>query len=198
MLPQAGDCETLRSTFPAQPVAASTAVAFLVAALWLAHRHRDRDTTVFAGTLAGVGATSLWFHALSTAPATPESIAVVAMASWLGTWAQSSGPISDRRLAGWAAGVIAAAAIILLRPESRHAVTAGALVLAAVGVLPRARKVWTGLGTLGVGAALYALSRTGGPLCRPDSLFQGHGLWHILAAAALATIGDALAASARQ
>jgi hypothetical protein len=38
--------------------------------------------------------------------------------------------------------------------------------------------------TLGA-SALHALSRTGRPLCRPDSLLQGHALWHCVSALAL-------------
>jgi hypothetical protein len=34
----------------------------------------------------------------------------------------------------------------------------------------------------GVAAATYRASRSGGPLCRPDSLVQGHGIWHVLTA----------------
>ncbi|MEI2620306.1 MAG: hypothetical protein V9G09_06160 [Candidatus Nanopelagicales bacterium] len=36
-----------------------------------------------------------------------------------------------------------------------------------------------------LGAVAFALSRTGGPLCDPDSWFQGHGVWHVLTAVAL-------------
>ena len=35
---------------------------------------------------------------------------------------------------------------------------------------------------LALGAAANVLSRTGAPLCRPDSLLQGHALWHVLTA----------------
>jgi hypothetical protein len=35
---------------------------------------------------------------------------------------------------------------------------------------------------LAAGAAINVLSRTGAPLCRPDSLAQGHALWHVLTA----------------
>ena len=38
----------------------------------------------------------------------------------------------------------------------------------------------------GVGITIYLLSRTGRPLCRPDSLFQGHAAWHVLTAIACA------------
>jgi hypothetical protein len=35
--------------------------------------------------------------------------------------------------------------------------------------------------------AVYVLTRTGAPLCRPGSLLQGHAAWHILTATALAS-----------
>ncbi len=34
----------------------------------------------------------------------------------------------------------------------------------------------------GVGLVIWALSRTGGPWCRPESLLQGHAVWHVAAA----------------
>ncbi|MGH8999619.1 MAG: hypothetical protein ACRDY7_09535, partial [Acidimicrobiia bacterium] len=39
---------------------------------------------------------------------------------------------------------------------------------------------------LAAGLAAYAAGRTGGPLCRPGSIWQWHGVWHIASAAALA------------
>jgi hypothetical protein len=33
-----------------------------------------------------------------------------------------------------------------------------------------------------VGALANVLTRTGAPLCRPDSLAQGHAAWHVLTA----------------
>jgi hypothetical protein len=42
------------------------------------------------------------------------------------------------------------------------------------------------LAALWVGAAgVHVASRTGGPLCRPDSRLQGHAAWHALSALAL-------------
>jgi hypothetical protein len=35
---------------------------------------------------------------------------------------------------------------------------------------------------LAAGAVANVLTRTGAPLCRPDSLLQGHALWHVLTA----------------
>jgi hypothetical protein len=42
------------------------------------------------------------------------------------------------------------------------------------------------LAALAAGAVLNLLTRTGAPLCRPDSYLQGHAGWHVLTAAALA------------
>lgn len=36
-----------------------------------------------------------------------------------------------------------------------------------------------------IAAVVHATTRTGCRACRPDSLFQGHGLWHVLSAASL-------------
>lgn len=36
------------------------------------------------------------------------------------------------------------------------------------------------------GLAVNVLTRTGAPLCRPDSLLQGHAAWHLLTALAAA------------
>ncbi len=41
------------------------------------------------------------------------------------------------------------------------------------------------VGSAATGAAFNLLGRTGGPLCDPDSLLQGHALWHVLTAVAL-------------
>ncbi len=51
------------------------------------------------------------------------------------------------------------------------------------------RPVTAALGTAAV--ALHALSRTGGPLCSCRSPLQGHAVFHVLAAAALAAAAEA-------
>ena len=35
------------------------------------------------------------------------------------------------------------------------------------------------LAVLGIGFGVYLLSRTDGPLCAPESLLQGHAIWHL-------------------
>ncbi|MGZ5382886.1 MAG: hypothetical protein ACXWH0_02705, partial [Acidimicrobiia bacterium] len=46
-----------------------------------------------------------------------------------------------------------------------------------------ARSIGTAM--VGTGAIVMILSRTSGPLCAPDSLIQGHAIWHVLAAAGI-------------
>lgn len=47
------------------------------------------------------------------------------------------------------------------------------------------RLFWTGLGLYLAGNVVWTLSRTNGPLCAPESLLQGHALWHLTSAAAV-------------
>lgn len=44
---------------------------------------------------------------------------------------------------------------------------------------------WTGLGLFVVANVVWNLSRTGGVWCDPESLLQGHAVWHLLTAASV-------------
>lgn len=46
------------------------------------------------------------------------------------------------------------------------------------------RPPWLAAVALAAGGAANLLTRTDAPLCRPDSLLQGHALWHVLTALA--------------
>jgi hypothetical protein len=70
------------------------------------------------------------------------------------------------------------------------AIGAGLALLLEAGILLRIiktlrREFWpwfaAALLAFGAGFAIWALSGTGGPLCDPSSLFQGHAVWHLLA-----------------
>ena len=59
----------------------------------------------------------------------------------------------------------------------------------AVGLVRSGRRqrwsAWAApVGVFALGLAAYAAGRSGSPLCRPDSLWQYHGAWHVLSAAA--------------
>lgn len=58
----------------------------------------------------------------------------------------------------------------------------------------RQRSVWvTAAAMFALGLAAYAAGRSGSPLCRPDSLWQYHGVWHVLSGAALGWAARAMA-----
>lgn len=73
-------------------------------------------------------------------------------------------------------------------------------VVYAVGLIVSARRsTWlAAAGVMAVALAAYAAGRTGSPLCRPDSLWQYHGAWHVLSAVAAAIAGVAMTAVAQQ
>lgn len=78
-----------------------------------------------------------------------------------------------------------------MSPGAELAHDASVVGLAATGFVAWRRRSlrWPPAAALIVGGAAIVvnlLTRTGAPLCRPDSLLQGHGAWHVLTAAALA------------
>jgi hypothetical protein len=72
---------------------------------------------------------------------------------------------------------------------------AGAVYVAGLARSVRGeRSVWlTAAAIFALGVAAYAAGRSGSPLCRPDSVWQYHGAWHILTAAAAGWAARAMA-----
>jgi hypothetical protein len=68
-------------------------------------------------------------------------------------------------------GVFLVAALALERANAR----AGSLVLDT-------RWAWAAAASLGVAFAVWNTAKTGYPLCFPTSVYQGHGVWHLLGA----------------
>lgn len=117
---------------------------------------------------------------------------VVAGAVIAGCAQRDGGPLRSRRLALAAAAVAAGLGSAAYHgPGGRWGKYAhdGALVALVVAQAVRRsgdrRPRPEAAALTAVASALHAASRTGRPLCRPDSLFQGHALWHIVSAAAL-------------
>jgi hypothetical protein len=155
------DCEQLRDSLIAQPVAAASSVAYVVAGILLAWTWRDpmggerRLAALYAGLLVLVGVGSIAYHG-------PQ-----------GPGAQT---LHDLPIVGL--GALAVGVPLLRWLRGRPALEPGVrrpLLVAGVA------------GALAVMA--YATGRTTSPLCDPTSLAQGHALWHVASAAALAAWG---------
>jgi hypothetical protein len=138
--------------------------------------------------VATIGVGSIAFHG----PMPPWSeffhdISIVLALVWLLL-------VETRRTHWWPLGLaLAAAASItpVIADPVQAALAAAVIVCVAV---PRRRRVLRlqAVSILAVGGLVGTLSRTGWPLCNPDSIWQGHGFWHLAAAAALAVWGSAI------
>jgi hypothetical protein len=98
-------------------------------------------------------------------------------------------PATDAALlAAVAAAVLAEAAVARRRTAAARASPDGPDGQRGARRRGRTARVITSTALAG-GLAAYVLGRTGGPLCRPDSLLQPHALWHLLTAVAMAAWG---------
>lgn len=199
-----GDCEAIRAGLLAQPVNALSSLAYVAAGAALLSRRHDRHTRRLAVAVAVVGVGSFAFHG----PGGPA-------AQWLHdasiVWVLLAVAATDLALVrerdtvvGVAPGVavsgVALAAVPALGVPA--AAVAGALATATeASVHRRGRRPTTarrrrlylaGAVALLAGGAFQLLGRTGGPLCRPDSLLQPHALWHVGTALALAAWASTL------
>ncbi|HEY8338764.1 MAG TPA: ceramidase domain-containing protein [Egibacteraceae bacterium] len=209
-----GDCEAVTSGLLAawQPANTLSSLAFVAGGLWLlaaaaAHRAGDEDRRLaraLAAALVAVGVGSVAYHGAGTAVARwAHDLSIVAVllvvlagafdARWAGRWqvvtptlVVAGGALAVRPEAAAPVSVVLAVAVVataLLRPGER----------------PLLRAPWLSVAVLLVGAAVNALSRTGGPWCRPETWLQGHAAWHVAAAVAAAVWGAAvLRRSARE
>jgi hypothetical protein len=204
------DCEAWRPGLLHQPVNALSSLAFAVAGVWVAVRpgagRADRvGGAVYAGALIGNGVGSFLYHgpgwpgaAFVHDAAIPAAVLFIAVEDV----ALLRGWTSGRRLRAYALSLGAAWSVLAVVP------TAGVAVTALTGTLAAGAEVWLAAAAArrrdpsggprrarapavlaftiaGLAGAAVLAGRTGSPLCRPDSLLQGHALWHVLAAAAL-------------
>ncbi|MEN8240015.1 MAG: hypothetical protein ABFR53_12545, partial [Actinomycetota bacterium] len=117
------------------------------------------------------------------------------MAIWFLAITNVAGVYRWSQAVGW--GVFAVGALVLAGVLTVAPGAANVLMVATVALLVasdtwlrrrgRASSSWytVSLAAIVAGTAMFLLGRTGAPLCDPDSLLQGHSLWHVFAAVAL-------------
>jgi hypothetical protein len=203
------DCEVAESGFIAQPVNTVSSLAYVLVGAWVVGRGL-RDTSrrwlliIFGSALVAEGVGSVLFHG----PQWPGSgwvhdAALVAVIGFIPLYdlalirRWSLGPF----VRFYAALVALAGIVLVLLPDATNVLT-GVLAAAALGFEAalyrfrpevarprgdRGREIayWGAIVLLAAALAANLLGRTGAPLCDPDSLLQGHALWHILSALAL-------------
>jgi hypothetical protein len=211
------DCEHIVSGFLGQPANAVSSLTFLVSAAWiliLAFRgERATRAALFVLALAvaanAVGSFALhgpdpWWaqwahdaaimavllfigvHALGRIRGWRPTLAIGAYAAGLAAVALGLGAIHGA--SDPFAGTLAAGAVfgeIATVSGERRTRPSGA---------PRSGDVARGVGlaAIALGGVAYLLGQTGSPLCRPESLFQWHALWHVLVAVSLVAYAYAI------
>ena len=192
---QGPDCEALRGGVLAQPVAAWTSLAFVPVGVWAAGYRPMRAPfgALFGAAFVAVGLASFAGHAAATDWArTLDSVAIKAMLVLFVVY-----PIQRRHArATPAAGAVVVATVVLVVAVELAIPDAGRPLLVLLSVVAvavsltagRRPEIAAGLAVLGMGALVWWLGRSGGPLCEPDGALQLHGMWHILAATGLLTI----------
>jgi hypothetical protein len=105
---------------------------------------------------------------------------------------RDGGPLETRRLLLAGAAVVAGLGSVLYHgPGGRWGKRAHDAGLAALVVAQAVRRAGDhrprreAAALTAAASVLHAASRTGRPLCRPDSLLQGHALWHVVSAIAV-------------
>jgi hypothetical protein len=205
MDPVAEACELYRDGFWGQPANSVTSLAFVVAAVAiLAGGHRDRSRVTFAALVAAVGVGSLIQHGPNPDwQAYAHDLPMAALFAFVAVDAASD--LTGRRFSSWwwIAPIFAMIPIVTLGWLA-SAVAQTTLAVIAIGLnllrayrRPQLRsRVLSALAIFGVAGLIGTLSeRT--TLCQPDSLLQGHAVWHILTAVALWWIAPVIARSSQ-
>ena len=196
----ATDCEAIHDDLFAQPVNAYTSFGYVAVGLTLVGRglkkgrHEGSPELLYGSTLVAIGFGSVIFH--GPQPASSQFVHDVPIAAaLLYIFLYNLNRLNDfeqvNRLFGL--GLIPLAVAFAVAPTLTQIVAAslaGAAIVTEVlvyrssgpGRVRNLDKIVAGL--LILAGAGYILGRTGSTLCDPDSLWQLHGVWHLLSAAA--------------
>lgn len=211
------DCERIVSGFLGQPTNALSSLAFLVSATWILILTFRRGRTTRAAPLVlalAVAANAVGSFALHGpdpwwAQWTHDT-AIMAVLLFIAVHAFG-------RIRGWRPTVeigayaigLAAVGLGLAAIHGASDPFAGTLAAGAVfgeiatvsgerrtrpSGAPRSGDVARGVGlaAIAMGGVAYLLGQSGSPLCRPESVFQWHAIWHVLVAVSLVAYAYAL------
>ncbi|MCZ7533181.1 MAG: hypothetical protein M5U23_07225 [Acidimicrobiia bacterium] len=196
------DCEVNNDGMLIQPVSAVSSLAFSIAGVvilaWAqavkGHERIVRILFGFAMIATGIG--SFLFHGYDSVVAHFFHDITFLATVWLLAIVNVSEVRAWQRFWEWLiviVGIATLSVVLLVAPGITNILTivVTVVLIASDFALNRsggiARPWWiASLVAMGLAVALFLLGRTGGPLCDPGSLFQGHALWHALSAAALA------------
>ncbi|MDC7121222.1 hypothetical protein OMK64_06705 [Cellulomonas fimi] len=203
----AGDAQCEAADGPVtEPVAAVTSLAFVVGALvvLLVARRTDpagagvRRVGTYAALVAATGVGSAVEHGPDPAWSdVAHDFPLLATLAFL--VADAAADLGGRTRVWWwwalpAGGLVP---VVVLAPRAGDLAQVGVAVAAVGLTVLRARarpplrpSVTLALALLVVGAAVGTMSRPGLPWCDPSTPWQGHGVWHVLAAAALVVLGS--------
>ena len=201
-------CEAIQAAPVAQPVNTITSLAFVAAAaMVLIAQHRAAEHTaqrnlmlrtpvyprLYAAAVFAIGVGSAWFHAtLTFAGQTADLAGMYLLATFVLLYnAGRLWPMRAPRIALLYVAINGALiALLITRPEFRRYVFA-ALILCGLALELRARSGGTrradarllvaAVAAIAIGFGFWVLDITH-RLCRPESVFQGHGVWHVCGA----------------
>jgi hypothetical protein len=197
------DCETIADAALAQPMNALSSLAFSVIGIGMivwaqSVRGIERELRIMFGSilfLTGIG--SYLFHGPQPSASQFLHDITFLAALLLIVVAHLAAGLSWSRQTLW--GVLSAAILVvsctlLAYPHATNAfMVAGVagivlshIALRRVGRASR-RLLLSAMLALALAVTFFVLGRAGGPICDPDSTFQGHAMWHILSAIGIAT-----------
>jgi len=195
------DCENLGSGVLAQPINTVSSLAYtlvggLIVGWAFAVSGRERTLRVVFGlllALTGIG--SVLFHGPQFGGSQFAHDASFLVTLWfLGATNLADGYVwsPTRRWSVFSVGVVIVFAAIGVAPSITNvAMVVGVIVLVASDMIVRRRgrrsSRWyvASIVAIALAVAMFLLGRTGSPFCDPDSLFQGHAVWHVLGAVGL-------------
>lgn len=200
-LPDDCFCEAIRDGLVRQPANTWTSLAFVAAALFVAARVFRREgprsgplpsaeAALLAGSLALVGLGSAFYHASLTFPGQVLDVSGMYLVATFILFHRLGPRFGVPPLLSVPGFVLANAALMTAQvtTPSLRRIVFGALLAAALFVewrSSRAGRTWLAAGAslMVVAFAIWVVDRQR-LACAPDSLIQGHALWHLLGALA--------------